>query len=93
EGWLALWYRPLWLSVLGAAGYVLALWLVKPYWRVGLLLWAWKVIAFAPMALLPPYPHYAYFSEVGSCMLGGLILTAALSRAGVARLEAPAEKR
>ncbi|MBI3945991.1 MAG: hypothetical protein HY321_08735, partial [Armatimonadetes bacterium] len=24
EGWLALWYRPLWLSVLGAAGYVLA---------------------------------------------------------------------
>lgn len=87
RGIYALFYPVWWVSLLCLASYVTAFRLVAPYRRTVALLLTWKAFAFAPMALLPPYPHYFYFSEVGSCLLGGLILAAAGARLRWTRLD------
>ena len=73
--------------------YALVLGLLRESWRPALLLFGWKAIAFAPMAFLPPYPHYYFFSEVGSCMLGGLVVARAVAQAGLAPVRPPGQAR
>ncbi|HEX3000635.1 MAG TPA: hypothetical protein VHR86_10430, partial [Armatimonadota bacterium] len=73
EGIYALWSPQFWLCLISLPAYGLVLSLLWSQRRTALLFFSWKAIAFAPMAFLPPYPHYFYFSEMGSCLLGALL--------------------
>ncbi|NLC56186.1 MAG: hypothetical protein GX774_05050 [Armatimonadetes bacterium] len=91
--WYDLAYPQLHLSLVVILAYALVLGLLRESWRPALLLFGWKAIAFAPMAFLPPYPHYYFFSEVGSCMLGGLVVARAVAQAGLAPVRPPGQAR